>query len=150
MDEVESFFCQFPNPWALRVSGMGGYTSKCEKSQNHCTLMYNWLSRIYSRPWHTKSIIGWLGGKFYCKVSILGPKYADTMHQIFHAKNLTVFSLAPGIMSIFMCAAGCVMKTILAVALLLAGALQLTSGTHFHNSTSTQLSKLAQAPWSET
>jgi hypothetical protein len=39
MDEVENFFCQFPNPCALRVSGMGGYTSKCEKSQNHCTLM---------------------------------------------------------------------------------------------------------------
>jgi hypothetical protein len=39
MDEVEIFFCQFPNPWALRVSGMGGYTSKCEKSQNHCTLL---------------------------------------------------------------------------------------------------------------
>jgi hypothetical protein len=35
------FFCQFPNPWALRVSGMGGYTSKCEKSQNHCTLLSN-------------------------------------------------------------------------------------------------------------
>jgi hypothetical protein len=32
MDEVENFFCQFPNPWALRVSGMGGYTSKCEKN----------------------------------------------------------------------------------------------------------------------
>jgi len=31
MDEVENYFCQFPNPWALRVSGMGGYTSKCEK-----------------------------------------------------------------------------------------------------------------------
>jgi hypothetical protein len=31
MDEVKNFFCQFPNPWALRVSGMGGYTSKCEK-----------------------------------------------------------------------------------------------------------------------
>ncbi len=31
MDEVETFFWQFPNPWALRVSGMGGYTSKCEK-----------------------------------------------------------------------------------------------------------------------
>jgi hypothetical protein len=29
----------FPNPWTLRVSGMGGYTSKCEKSQNHCTLL---------------------------------------------------------------------------------------------------------------
>ena len=39
MDEVENFFCQFPNPWALRVSEMGGYTSKCEKSQNHCTLL---------------------------------------------------------------------------------------------------------------
>jgi hypothetical protein len=39
IDEVEIFFCQFPNPWALRVSGMGCYTSKCEKSQNHCTLM---------------------------------------------------------------------------------------------------------------
>ncbi len=31
IDEVEIFFCQFPNPWAIRVSGMGGYTSKCEK-----------------------------------------------------------------------------------------------------------------------
>ncbi len=41
MDEFEFFFCQFPNPWALRVSGMGGYTSKCEKSQNHCTLIYS-------------------------------------------------------------------------------------------------------------
>jgi hypothetical protein len=38
-DEVEIFFCQFPNPWTLRVSGMGCYTSKCEKSQNHCTVM---------------------------------------------------------------------------------------------------------------
>jgi hypothetical protein len=32
---LKIFFGQFPNPWALRVSGMGGYTSKCEKSQNH-------------------------------------------------------------------------------------------------------------------
>jgi hypothetical protein len=31
MDEVVIFFGKFPNPWALRVSGMGGYTSKCEK-----------------------------------------------------------------------------------------------------------------------
>jgi hypothetical protein len=37
--KLKIFFCQFPNPWALRVSGMGGYTSKCEKSQNHCTLI---------------------------------------------------------------------------------------------------------------
>jgi hypothetical protein len=39
--KLKEFFCQFLNPWALRVSGMGGYTSKCEKSQNHCTLMYS-------------------------------------------------------------------------------------------------------------
>ncbi len=25
------FFCQFPNPWTLRVSGMGCYTSTCLK-----------------------------------------------------------------------------------------------------------------------
>jgi hypothetical protein len=31
MDKVENFFCQFPNPWALRVPEMGCYTSKCEK-----------------------------------------------------------------------------------------------------------------------
>ncbi len=36
--KLKIFFCQFPNPWTLRVSGMGGYTSKCEKSQNHWTL----------------------------------------------------------------------------------------------------------------
>ncbi len=29
--KLKIFFCQFPNPWALRVSGMGCYTSKCEK-----------------------------------------------------------------------------------------------------------------------
>ncbi len=29
--KLKFFFCQFPNPWTLRVSGMGGYTSKCEK-----------------------------------------------------------------------------------------------------------------------
>ncbi len=28
---LKIFFCQFLNPWVLRVSGMGGYTSKCEK-----------------------------------------------------------------------------------------------------------------------
>ncbi len=37
--KLKIFFCQFPNPWTLRVSGMGGYTSKCEKSKNHCTLL---------------------------------------------------------------------------------------------------------------
>jgi hypothetical protein len=38
--KLKIFLGQFPNLWTLRVSGMGGYTSKCEKSQNHCTLMY--------------------------------------------------------------------------------------------------------------
>ncbi len=33
--KLKSFFCQFPNPWALRVSGMGGYTSKCENVKIH-------------------------------------------------------------------------------------------------------------------
>jgi hypothetical protein len=37
--KLQIFFGQFPNPWALRVSGMGSYTSKCEKSQNPCTLL---------------------------------------------------------------------------------------------------------------
>ncbi len=27
--KVKNFFCQFPNPWVLRVSGMGCFTSKC-------------------------------------------------------------------------------------------------------------------------
>jgi hypothetical protein len=29
--KLKKKFCQFPNPWTLRVSGMGGYPSKCEK-----------------------------------------------------------------------------------------------------------------------
>ncbi len=42
-------FCQFSNPWTLRVSGMGGYTSKCEKSQNHCTLIQSLFSAFAYR-----------------------------------------------------------------------------------------------------
>jgi hypothetical protein len=46
--KLKIFFCQFPNPWAPRVSGMDGYTSKCEKkSQNHCTLVYVHI-RVYT------------------------------------------------------------------------------------------------------
>ncbi len=43
--KLKNFFCQFPNPWTLRVSGMGGYTSKCEKKSKslhpsaHCQLI---------------------------------------------------------------------------------------------------------------
>ncbi len=28
---LKLLFCQFPNPWTLRVSGMGCLTTKCEK-----------------------------------------------------------------------------------------------------------------------
>ncbi len=46
MDEAENFFCQYPNPWAFKVSGMGCHTSKCQKKiQNHCTLMLSILRR---------------------------------------------------------------------------------------------------------
>ncbi len=47
--KLKIFFCQFPNPWTLRVSGMGRYTSKCEKSQNHCTLLCSLAGR-YDNP----------------------------------------------------------------------------------------------------
>jgi hypothetical protein len=30
-DEVKNFFCHFPSPWVLRMSGMVGYGQKCEK-----------------------------------------------------------------------------------------------------------------------
>ncbi len=39
MHEAEKFFLPISkslDPWG---AGMGGYTSKCEKSQNHCTLL---------------------------------------------------------------------------------------------------------------
>ncbi len=59
--KVKHFFCQFPNPWALRVSGMGGYTLKCEKSQNHCTLLcsvHYSLQYSYGGPLYFSSL--WL------------------------------------------------------------------------------------------
>jgi hypothetical protein len=49
--KLKIFFCQFPNPWALRVSGIGGYTSKCEKSQNHCTLLS--MAALHSLFYHS-------------------------------------------------------------------------------------------------
>jgi hypothetical protein len=57
MHEVENFFCQFPNPWTLRVSGMGGYTSKCEKSQNYCTLLCtNQMNMLINRLQHATEV----------------------------------------------------------------------------------------------
>jgi hypothetical protein len=40
---------KFLNPWALRVSGMGGYTSKCEKkSKSLHTNDYTCITTVYS------------------------------------------------------------------------------------------------------
>ena len=40
--KYKKLFCHFPNPWTLRVSGMGGYTSKCEKKSKslHPSVQY--------------------------------------------------------------------------------------------------------------
>jgi hypothetical protein len=46
MDEFEIFFCQFPNPWALRVSGIGCYTSKCEKKSKSLHPIYARIQNI--------------------------------------------------------------------------------------------------------
>ncbi len=35
------FVCQFPNPWAFRVSGMGCLTSKCEKVKITAPTVYS-------------------------------------------------------------------------------------------------------------
>jgi hypothetical protein len=56
MHEVKNFFCQFPNPWTLRVSGMGCYTSKCEKNQNHCTLVYKSPHKHRSKMTHEAAV----------------------------------------------------------------------------------------------
>ena len=77
--KLKFFFCQFPNPWTLRVSGMGGYTSKCEQkskslhpsadimcyqfvidSASYCTLLRLF---VYLLTWYWMSCIAlW---KFY-------------------------------------------------------------------------------------
>ena len=46
MDEVENFFLPISKAWALRVSGMGGYTSKCEKKSK--SLHPNVQSSMYT------------------------------------------------------------------------------------------------------
>jgi hypothetical protein len=38
--KLKKFFCQFPNPWTLRVSGWVVIPQNVKKSQNHCTLRY--------------------------------------------------------------------------------------------------------------
>jgi len=45
-------FCQFPNPWTLRVSGMGGYTSNCEKKSKslHPTIHTQYTVLYSHRP----------------------------------------------------------------------------------------------------
>jgi hypothetical protein len=78
--KLKKFFCQFPNPWALRVSGMGGYTSKCEKSQNHCTLLHITCGAACMAIWShsTKDTIQYVG-KNLCYV--LRWSRVDTEHN---------------------------------------------------------------------
>jgi hypothetical protein len=44
-----TFFCQFPKPWVLRVSGMGCYAQKCEKMSQSLHLIYT-HTQLTSRP----------------------------------------------------------------------------------------------------
>jgi hypothetical protein len=53
--KLKKFFCQFPNPWALRVSGMGGSTSKCEKKSK--SLHPNGQGRIKKKRWLNQNIL---------------------------------------------------------------------------------------------
>ncbi len=53
--KLKIFFCQFPHPWTLRVSGMGGYTSKCEKKSkslhpNEQSLLLYSDCKFYEQP----------------------------------------------------------------------------------------------------
>jgi hypothetical protein len=64
MDEAENFVCQFPNPWTLRVSGMGCYTSKCEKKP---------------KSLHPSAQISWFRGKPCTWFYQLGPKKSVTL-----------------------------------------------------------------------
>ncbi len=65
MDEIENFFCQFPNPWALRVSGMGGYTSKCEKKSKslhltgHTVTLRSKIENSFYKDEETFTVLNW-------------------------------------------------------------------------------------------
>ncbi len=78
--KLNIFFCQFPNPWTLRVSGMGCYTSKCEKSQNHCT-----LTPIH-RPvhwYHSRADIIWLVPPFKARTRSSSPLWDGEVMMFF-------------------------------------------------------------------
>jgi hypothetical protein len=50
--KLKNFFCRFPNPWTLRVSGMGGYASKCEKkSKSLHPIAQAVILRVAVLPW---------------------------------------------------------------------------------------------------
>jgi hypothetical protein len=62
--KLKKIVCHFPNPWTLRVSGMGGYTSKCGKKvkitapysvQYRCEVSFSLLWSIHN----THSLSGW-------------------------------------------------------------------------------------------
>ena len=55
-DEVKNFFCHFPSPWVLRMSGMGGYGQKCEKMPKSLHLNEHKYNTHISKP----SALSWI------------------------------------------------------------------------------------------
>jgi hypothetical protein len=40
MKQLRRFFLHFLSPWVPRKAGQGRNSQKCEKSEDHCTLVY--------------------------------------------------------------------------------------------------------------
>ncbi len=49
--KLKIFFCQFPNPWALRLSGMGCYASKWKKAKITLMCVQAWGGRWRGVTW---------------------------------------------------------------------------------------------------
>jgi hypothetical protein len=78
--KLKNIFGQFPNPSTLRVSGMGGYTSKCEKKSKslHPTLHPHQPGLIFPSWWNIRhksaiatlcSLCGWFVQCVNCTAS---------------------------------------------------------------------------------
>ncbi len=81
------FFCQFPNPWTLRVSGMGGYTSKCEKESKslHPIAHISGLPKKFLSNFRTNYSLGKLRNQF--------PMFCTSVKSIFlHLREIKVES----------------------------------------------------------
>jgi hypothetical protein len=54
--KFKNIFGHFPNPWTLRVSGMGGYTSKCEKKSKSLHPILH-VAKLYRIPYSCEKMI---------------------------------------------------------------------------------------------